>query len=95
MDEKVLKDFFLIRIIEAIQEKMNNGGYAVSQLEVCFGVSNELDKDSEGYPFEGYYVAKVNGFGSTPISDVIALEGCVDDKKLIEELDKLGIAYCF
>lgn len=94
MSSNVIKDYFLKRILETIQGKMQNG-YSASQLEVNFGIANELDKDLEGYPFEGYYIAKLNGFGSTPITDVIAFDGYVDDKKLVKELDKLGISYCF
>ena len=93
-DNKMSSDYFLKRILEAIQEKMQNG-YTALQLEVNYGVANELDKDSEGYPFEGFYISKLNGFGSTPITDVIAFDGQIDEERLIKELDKLGISYCF
>ena len=76
------------RILKAIQEK-NEVGYSNNQLEVGFGYPND---ESET---EGYYLSKLNGWGSTPITEVLALDGEINDNALIEELDKLDIAHCF
>lgn len=81
------------KIMEAIKEKLRVG-YGNNQLEVSFGSPNSLDIDDDGYVKEGYFIAKLNGFGSTPITDVLVGEGKIDDNELIRELDKLGIAYC-
>lgn len=80
-------------IIKTIKEKMKLG-YGVNQLEVAYGVPNSQDTDAEGYAKEGYFIAKLNGFGSTPITNVLVFDGEIDDNKLIAELDKIGIAYC-
>lgn len=76
------------RILKAIQEK-NKMGYSNNQLEVSFGYTND---ESES---DGYYLSKLNGWGATPITEVLATDGEIDDKALIEELDKLDIAHCF
>lgn len=76
------------KILKAIEEK-NKVGYSNCQLEVGFGYPYD---ESE---LEGYYLSKLNGWGSTPITEVLALDGEIDDKVLIEELDKLDIAHCF
>lgn len=81
------------RILNGIKEKREMG-YGNNQLEVVCGCPNSLDTDEDGYAKEGYFIAKLNGFGSIPITDVLIPEGGVEDNRLIEELDKLGIAYC-
>ena len=81
------------RILKAIEEK-RNAGYGNNQLEVVCGCPNSLDVDEDGYAKEGYFIAKLNSWGSTPITDVLVPEGEIKDSKLIEELDKLEIAYC-
>lgn len=80
------------RILKAIQDK-NNMGYSNNQLEVDFGSIN-IGTESETTT-EGYYLSKLNGWGVTPITELLALDGEINDKALIEELDKLDIAHCF
>lgn len=76
------------KILEILQEKLNMG-YGNNQLEVSFGY---VDEESET---EGYYISKLNGWGSTPITEVLVSDGKVNDDELIKELDKLDIAHCF
>ena len=83
VDEFEEKNFGIKPILEAIKQKMEIG-YDKSQLEVDFG---ELDE------CEGYYISKVNGWGITPITPILAVEGEFDDENLIKELDELGVFY--
>ncbi len=77
------KKFGINTILLAIKQKIEMG-YDKSQLEVDFG---ELDE------CEGYYLSKVNGCGTTPITPILAVEGEFDDQDLIKELDKFGVFY--
>lgn len=77
------------RILQAIEEKQNIG-YAKQQLEVDFGyIGNENNPEDWGY-----YLSKINGWGVTPITEILSKEGDVDEKELIKELDKRNIAHC-
>lgn len=76
------------KILEAIEQKRQIG-YSGNQLEVDFGYPND---ESET---EGYYLCKLNGWGSTPITEVLATDSEVDDVELIKELDKMDITHCF
>lgn len=75
------------KILDAIHEKMHMG-YSEEQLEVDFGTIGD-DED------EGYYLSKLNGWGATPITEILAHEDEVDDEVLVDELDKFPIAHCF
>ena len=77
------RNFGIKPIIAAIEEKMEMG-YDKAQLEVDFG---ELDE------CEGYYLSKVNGWGTTPITPILAVEGDFEDEDLIAELDVIGVFY--
>ena len=83
VDDYEKKNFGINPILEAIKQKMEMG-YDKSQLEVDFG---ELDE------CEGQYISKVNGWGTTPITPILAVEGEFDDENLIKELDELGVFY--
>lgn len=83
VDDFEKKNFGINPILEAIKQKMEMG-YDKAQLEVDFG---ELDE------CEGYYLSKVNGFGTTPITPILALEGDFEDEDLIAELDVVGVYY--
>lgn len=83
VDDFEKKNFGINLILAAIKDKMEMG-YDKAQLEVDFG---ELDE------CEGYYLSKVNGFGTTPITPILAVEGDFDDEDLIAELDKIGVFY--
>ena len=83
VDDYEKKNFGINPILEAIKQKMEIG-YDKSQLEVDFG---ELDE------CEGYYLSKVNGFGTTPITPILAVEGDFEDEDLITELDVIGVFY--
>ena len=83
VDEFEEKNFGINPILEAIKHKMEIG-YDKSQLEVDFG---ELDE------CEGYYLSKVNGFGTTPITPILAVEGDFEYEDLIKELDVIGVFY--
>ena len=83
VDDFEKKNFGINPILAAIKEKMEMG-YDKAQLEVDFG---ELDE------CEGYYLSKVNGFGTTPITPILAVEGDFNDEDLIAELDKIGVFY--
>ena len=83
VDEFEEKNFGINTILLAIKQKIEMG-YDKSQLEVDFG---ELDE------CEGYYISKVNGWGTTPITPILAVEGEFDDENLIKELDELGVFY--
>ena len=83
VDEFEEKNFGIKPILEAIKQKMEIG-YDKSQLEVDFG---ELDE------CKGYYLSKVNGFGTTPITPILAVEGDFEDEDLITELDVIGVFY--
>lgn len=76
------------KILAAINEKLLMG-YTVNNLEVDFGYT---DGKTE---IEGYYLSKLNGWGATPITEVLCGEDEVEDSLLIIELDKLDIAHCF
>lgn len=74
------------RILQAIEEKQNIG-YTEEQLEVDYGyIGNE-----ENY---GYYISKINGWGATPITEILAKEGEINETELVKELDKRNIAHC-
>ena len=75
------------KILEAIKEKLNMG-YTINNLEVDFGYPDDQTET------EGYYLSKLNGWGATPITEVLCEESEVDFNKLVIELDKLRIAYC-
>jgi len=75
------RNFGIKNIIATLKEKMKMG-YDKAQLEVDFG---ELDEN------EGYYISKVNGWGSTPITPILAVEGDFEDEDLIKDLDVLGV----
>lgn len=77
------RNFGINPILAAIKEKMEMG-YDKAQLEVDFG---ELDE------CEGYYLSKVNGWGTTPITPILAVEGDFEDEDLIAELDVIGVFY--
>lgn len=83
VDDFEKKNFGINPILAAIKEKMEMG-YDKAQLEVDFG---ELDE------CEGYYLSKVNGFGTTPITPILAVEGDFEDEDLIAELDVIGVFY--
>ena len=83
VDEFEEKNFGINTILLAIKQKIEMG-YDKAQLEVDFG---ELDE------CEGYYISKVNGWGITPITPILAVEGEFDDENLIKELDVLGVFY--
>ena len=83
VDEFEEKNFGINTILLAIKQKIEMG-YDKAQLEVDFG---ELDE------CEGYYISKVNGWGTTPITPILAVEGEFDDQDLIKELDVLGVFY--
>lgn len=83
VDDYEKKNFGINPILEAIKQKMEIG-YDKSQLEVDFG---ELDE------CEGYYLSKVNGFGTTPITPILAVEGDFEDEDLIAELNVIGVFY--
>ena len=83
VDDYEKKNLGIKPILEAIKQKMEIG-YDKSQLEVDFG---ELDE------CEGYYLSKVNGFGTTPITLILAVEGDFEDEDLITELDVIGVFY--
>ena len=83
VDEFEEKNFGINAILLEIKQKIEMG-YDKSQLEVDFG---ELDE------CEGYYISKVNGWGTTPITPILAVEGEFDDDNLIKELDELGVFY--
>ena len=83
VDDYEKKNFGINPIMEAIKQKIEMG-YDKSQLEVDFG---ELDE------CEGYYLSKVNGFGTTPITPILAVEGDFEDEDLITELDIIGVFY--
>lgn len=74
------------KIIKAIEDKINIG-YGYHNLEVNFGYLEE------GAVQEGYYLSKINGWGSIPITEVLCDEKDVNFKELILMLDELGIAY--
>lgn len=79
------RNFGILKILVAINEKIDKVGYSVCQLEVDYG---ELDE------CEGYYLSKLNGWGATPITPILATESDIDEDKLIAELDIMGIAHC-
>ena len=83
VDDFEKRNFGINPILAAIKEKMEMG-YDKSQLEVDFG---ELDE------CEGYYLSKVNGWGTTPITPILAVEGDFEDEDLIAELDVIGVFY--
>ena len=83
VDEFEKRNFGIKPIIATIEEKIEIG-YDKAQLEVDFG---ELDE------CEGYYISKVNGWGTTPITPILAVEGEFDDEDLIAELDIIGVFY--
>lgn len=74
-------------ILDAIHEKLD-AGYSEAQLEVDFGYVNGDESN------EGYYLSKLNGWGATPITEILAHDGDFDEDKLIEHLDHLGLAHC-
>lgn len=76
------------KILQEIEEKRKIG-YSSNQLEVDYGYPNNEAEE------EGYYLSKVNVWGSTPITDVLALDNEVNDEELIIELDKMDIAHFF
>lgn len=74
------------RILREIDQKQDIG-YAAEQLEVDYGyIEDEENK--------GYYLSKLNGWGTTPITEILAKEGELDETELIKELDKRKIAHC-
>lgn len=78
------------RIMDTLREKMVMG-HSPGQLAVEFGIL----RDGGGkFIDEGYFISEVNGWGYTPITEIIAHDGEVDDDGLIRELDKLGVVYC-
>lgn len=83
VDEYEKREFGIIQIARAIRQKIEMG-YDKAQLEVDFG---ELDE------CEGYYLSKVNGFGTTPITPILAVEGDFKDDDLIAKLEEMNIAY--
>lgn len=83
VDDFEKRNFGINFILASIKEKMEMG-YDKAQLEVDFG---ELDER------EGYYLSKVNGFGTTPITPILAVEGDFEDEDLIAELDVIGVFY--
>jgi hypothetical protein len=80
------------KILETIKQKMDMG-YSSIQLEVDFGMLNCESEEQEKE--EGYYLSKLNGWGTTPITDLLAVDGEVNDKELIAILDSMDIAHCF
>ena len=83
VDEFEKRNFGIKPIIATIEEKIEIG-YDKAQLEVDFG---ELDE------CEGYYISKVNGWGTTPITPILAVEGDFEDEDLIAELNVIGVFY--
>ena len=71
------------RIIAAIKEKFEMG-YDKSQIEVTFGMVKTE---------EGYHLSKINGWGSTPITPILAANGEIKDNELISRLDTMGVSY--
>ncbi|WP_342759453.1 hypothetical protein [Kineothrix sedimenti] len=76
------------KILTEINRKLETG-YAALDLEVDFGYTNGNAE------IEGYYLSKLNGRGSIPITEVLCGKEEVDTNLLIEELDKLDIWHCF
>lgn len=74
------------KIIAAIEEKIKMG-YSEYIIRVEFGKPYDDSED------EGYYLAKLNGWGSLPITDVLATENEIDDNQLIDQLEIMGIKY--
>ena len=74
------------RILQEIEQKQDIG-YAAEQLEVDYGYIEDEEN-------EGYYLSKLNGWGATPITEILAKEGELDETELIKELDKRKIAHC-
>lgn len=74
------------RILQEIDQKQDIG-YAAEQLEVDYGYIEDEEN-------EGYYLSKLNGWGATPITEILAKEGELDETELIKELDKRKIAHC-
>ena len=74
------------RILREIDQKQDIG-YAAEQLEVDYGYIEDEEN-------EGYYLSKLNGWGATPITEILAKEGELDETALIKELDKRKIAHC-
>lgn len=74
------------KIIKALKDKIRMG-YSNYQLEVDYGyIGNENS--------EGYFISKLNGWGATSITDILAEASEINDDLLIEELDKMNIAHC-
>lgn len=74
------------KIIKALKDKIRMG-YSNYQLEVDYGyIGNENN--------EGYFISKLDGWGATPITDILAEVSEINDGLLIAELDKMDIAHC-
>lgn len=78
------------KIMNVVKEKISMG-YSPVQLAVEFGIFRDEKGD---FVDEGYFISKVNGWGYTPITEILVHDDEVDDDELIAELDKLGVAYC-
>jgi len=75
------------KILAAIEEKFAMG-YGSHKLALCFGtVNGGVDED------EGYYLANINGWGTTPVTELICTDGEVDDDALISVLREMGIKH--
>lgn len=78
------KNFGLSKIIKAIYKYLNCG-YGEC-IELVYDVINDV---------EGYYIAKRNGWGLTPLTPILATYSMIkDNEELISILNELGINYC-
>ena len=78
------KNFGLNKIIKALYEYLNRG-YGEC-IELVYDIINNV---------EGYYIAKRNGWGLTPLTPILATYPMIkDNKELISILDELGVNYC-
>lgn len=69
-------------ILDTVKDKLDKC-YAPEQLAVVYNV---VGND------EGYYIAKVNGWGLTAITEILAHDGEVNDMQLEREAKELGVA---
>lgn len=88
VDEYEKKNFGLNKIIEAIKEFLE---YVPSgNLEVICDVMDDLDGE-----VDGYYLAKRNGWGTIPLTSVLATSTMINEDELTSILNRLNIAYIF
>lgn len=76
-----------LKIVAAIEEKLAMG-YTEAKLALCFGTINGGENEDEGY-----YLANVNGWGTTPVTELICYDGEADDSELKLTLSRMGIKH--